>query len=92
MSGCRTAGDNVLAVSFAPVGNVRRLHASSKVRTVGVTPFGGLDGIIRIGDGFALSSHLGAAVYAMHINGGVSSTIMSSIAQPADFGYDSKRH
>jgi hypothetical protein len=90
-NGCAVIGANVFVVTFGS-NQVYRTNPSGKRFPVATLPTGMLDGIVRVGGSFFVSSWAGSAVYKIGLSGGEVTTVLSGIPTPADIGYDAHRH
>ncbi len=89
-NGCAVVGANVF---IAPLlGNqIYRLNPSGKRFHVATLPVGGLDGIVRVGGFFYVSSVFEGRVFRMSTGGSQVTTVLDGLVSPADIGYDAVR-
>jgi hypothetical protein len=90
-NGCAVIGANVFVVTFGS-NEVYRLTPSGSRFPVATLPAAMLDGIVRVGGTFFVSSWAGSAVYSMGLSGNRVTTVLSGVTTPADLGYDAERH
>lgn len=79
-------------VIVAPFGasEIYRVDEKGTKSDVTKLPKGSLDGIVKVGDSFLVSSWDGQAVYKGTL-GGTFTPVLSQLKAPADIGYDTKR-
>ena len=83
--------DGLTVVSFGS-GAVYRLDASGRRTDLPAPPQGGLDGVVRAGDGTLLvSSWAGKAVYRLRRVVGPWTVAVDSVESPADIGWNGER-
>lgn len=90
-NGCWVVGANVF---IAPLlGNeVYRLNPSGKRFHVATLPVGGLDGIVRAGGFFYITSVFEGIVFRMTMGGSQVTPILEDLVSPADLGFDATRN
>jgi sugar lactone lactonase YvrE len=89
-NGCWAVGANVHVVTFGD-DRIYRINPSGRQFEIASLPTGGLDGIVRVGGSFYVSSWDGSAVYRTGLSGGRVTTVLSDLTTPADLGYDAVR-
>jgi sugar lactone lactonase YvrE len=89
-NGLAWSGGNLYVVTFG-ADELYELSGGVKKKTTTI-PRQQLDGVVRLDDGtFFISSWYGAAIYRGK-EGGTFEPILQSLQNPADIGYDTKRH
>ena len=83
-------GKTVVVAPFAS-NEVYRVDDKSKKTDGTKLPKGGLDGIVKVGDVFYVSSWEGSAIFKGKL-GGTFEQVMGSLKAPADIGFDKKRN
>jgi len=82
--------DKGVVVSPFGADEIYRLDARGKRQDVTKLPAGGLAGIVRLGDGFLVSSWQTSTIYRGKL-GGTFQVALEGQKSPADIGYDTKR-
>lgn len=90
-NGCWAVGANVFLVTLL-ANEVYRLNPSGKRFPVATLPAGGLDGIVRVGGFFYISSVFEGYVFRMSTGGSQVTTIVEGLISPADLGFDHRRN
>jgi len=89
-NGIIASGKELTVVTFGS-GEVYRIDANGKQHTMPAPPKGGLDGLLKLGDGRLLMSSWGeSALYVLNNNNSYS-ILADSLDAPADLGLDTKR-
>lgn len=88
-NGLWTDGKSVVAASFGS-NELYRVDEKGTRSDVTKLPKGSLDGIVKVGDAFLVSSWDGQAVYKGTL-GGTFEPVLTQLKAPADIGFDTKR-
>lgn len=83
-------GKNLFVVT-AGANELYKLDDKGKRTDVTKLPKGGLDGLVKVGDDFLVSSWEGQAVYKGKL-GGTFEPVLEQLKAPADIGWDKKRN
>jgi hypothetical protein len=67
-----------------------RVDDKGKRSDITKLPKGSLDGIVKVGDSYLVSSWEGQAIYRGKL-GGTAEAVLEQLKAPADIGYDKKR-
>ncbi|MBA4158740.1 MAG: hypothetical protein H0X65_14865 [Gemmatimonadetes bacterium] len=90
-NGCWAVGANVFITPLLS-NQVYRLNPSGKRFHVATLPAGGLDGIVRVGGFFYITSVFDGFVFRMTTGGAQVTPILEGLVSPADLGFDATRN